>query len=225
MKQIARTINIGAFVVCLIFSLANCRPQDNTRNAGTEVRDNSASHTRPSPDAGLGSLNSNSQIEGNDQSMNNVSEQGTETQDFEGTARIVERRKENISPVILREVRAARHEKFDRIVFEFEGDMLPGYHIEYVDRPIQQCGSGETVKVAGVAWLEVRFHPSQAHNEAGIPTVKERARRINLSVLKEYQAICDFEADVEWVLGVASRNRYRVLELPGPTRLVIDIKQ
>jgi hypothetical protein len=29
---------------------------------------------------------------------------------------------------------------------------------------------------------------------------------------------------VEWVMGVSSPNKYRVLELKSPTRLVIDVK-
>jgi len=42
--------------------------------------------------------------------------------------------------------------------------------------------------------------------------------------VKELISTCDFEAEVEWVAGVASPNRYRVLELRNPTRLVVDIK-
>lgn len=144
--------------------------------------------------------------------------------DFEGTAGVVEKKRDGIAPVVLRDVRTARQEGFDRIVFEFEGGTLPGYHVEYVDKPVRQCGSGEAVPVAGDGWLRVRLSPSQAHTDSGSPTVKDRERRPDLTVLKELKVICDFEADVEWVLGLSSPNRYRVLELANPTRLVLDVK-
>jgi hypothetical protein len=125
--------------------------------------------------------------------------------------------------VVLREVRAASQEGFDRVVFEFEGNAVPGYRVGYVDPPAVQCGSGEAVEVAGAALLRVRLVPAQAHSEAGESTVRERERRLGLPVVQEMESVCDFEADVTWVLGLAARNRFRVQELTGPSRLVIDI--
>lgn len=146
------------------------------------------------------------------------------SQGFEGTAGAVEKRRPEVGSVVLRAVRLASHPGFDRVVFEFEGGQVPGYKIEYVDRPVRQCGSGDVVKVAGDGWLSVRLTPAQAHTEAGKPTITARNRRAGLPVLKEMKIICDFEADVEWILGMASPNRYRVLELGSPARLVVDIK-
>jgi hypothetical protein len=121
-------------------------------------------------------------------------------------------------------LRAARHDGFERVVFEFEEGRLPGYHIEYVDRPIRQCGSGDAVAVAGDGWLEVRFEPAYAHTEEGRPTITARSQRPNLPNLKQLELTCDFEAHVTWVLGVGSPNRYRVLELRDPARLVVDVR-
>jgi hypothetical protein len=145
--------------------------------------------------------------------------------DFEGTAGIVEKRRDGVAPALLRDVRTARHDGFDRVVFEFEGDTIPGYHVEYIDRPVRQCGSGEPVPVAGDGWLLVRTTPANAHTEAGQPTIRERKRNLDLPNLKEIELICDFEAEVSWVLGLASPNRFRVLELSNPSRLVVDVKQ
>ena len=141
------------------------------------------------------------------------------------TASIIDKRKPDLHPVTLRKIRAGRHAGFDRVVFEFGGGAVPGYHIEYVDRPVRACGSGDTVKVAGDGWLSVRLVPAQAHTDAGRPTVKYRERRLRFPILKELQSTCDFEGEVEWVLGVSSPNRYRVMELSDPARLVIDIKR
>jgi hypothetical protein len=151
-------------------------------------------------------------------------ESSAPAQEFKGTAGSTEKKRELGGVAILREVRSASHSGFDRVVFVFEGDSLPGHRVEYVDRPVRQCGSGRAVRVAGDGWLLIRLEPAQAHTEEGEPTVKQRERRLNYSNLKELKLICDFEAQVEWVLGLNSPNRYRVLELRNPARLVLDVQ-
>lgn len=142
------------------------------------------------------------------------------TESFQGTTEPTVKERAGAPVAVLREVRAAEQPGFDRVVFELDG--MPGYRIGYVDRPAQ-CGSGEPVEVAGEARLQVQLLPAQAHTEAGEPTVRERERHLDLPVLKELESICDFEADVTWVLGLASRRPYRVQELASPARLVVDI--
>lgn len=174
---------------------------------------------------GPSSVQSNANQAMNGANANRPTEPGdTSPDDFEGTAGITEKKKPAARVATLVDVRAARHEKFDRIVFEFAGSSLPGYHIEYVDRPVRNCGPGEVVPLAGDGYLLVRFQPAIAHTEAGEPTIKERERRPALTILKEMKLICDFEADVSWAMGLASPNRYRVVELSSPARLVVDIK-
>jgi hypothetical protein len=142
----------------------------------------------------------------------------------EWTAGVTEVPRGGARPATLRAVRTARNEGWDRVVFEFEGSSVPGYRLEYVDRPVRKCGSGDDTQVAGQGWLEVRITPAQAHTDAGQVTVAERERKLALPVLKELEQTCDFEGDVTWVLGVASPNRYRVSELAGPARLVVDVR-
>lgn len=142
---------------------------------------------------------------------------------FEGTAGITDKKPQSGETAILAAIRTGRHPDFDRIVFEFS-NALPGYHIEYIDKPVRSCGSGEVVPLAGDGWLEVRMMPSAAHTEMGEPTVSNRSLKVDLPIVKELRSTCDFEADVTWVAGVSSPNRYRVLELSDPSRLVIDIK-
>ncbi|CAN5584841.1 hypothetical protein BH24ACI2_BH24ACI2_09440 [soil metagenome] len=144
--------------------------------------------------------------------------------EFAGTAGITDKKNDIKSVAVLKEVRAARHGNYDRVVFEFEGAELPGYHIEYIDKPVRACGSGNVVPLEGDGWLEIRFYPAQAHDESGQPTIKNREQNPNFQIIKEMKSICDFEADVTWVLGVSSPNEYRVLELKNPTRLAVDIK-
>ena len=140
------------------------------------------------------------------------------------TNRAVARPREGGQPALLGGVRAARHEGFDRVVFEFEGARAPGHHVEYVDRPVRRCGSGEAARVAGDAWLRVSLTPARAHTEAGEATVERRELSFDFPALRELESICDFEAEVVWVLGVASANRFRVTELSSPARLVVDVR-
>lgn len=142
------------------------------------------------------------------------------TESFSGTTEATEKLRADAPVAVLREVRAAGQQGFDRVVFEL--DAMPGYRIGYVDQPVQ-CGSGEPVELAGAARLQVQLLPAQAHTEAGEPTVPPRERHLDLPVLKELESTCDFEADVTWVLGLASRRPYRVQELANPARLVVDV--
>lgn len=148
-----------------------------------------------------------------------------DTADFAGAAGVTEKKNANIKGVaIMSDVRTARHGDYDRIVFEFLGPDMPTYHIEYIDKPVRSCGSGDPVPLAGDGWLEVRFTDAQAHTPEGDATIKDRQRSPNLPILKDLKITCDFEAEVTWVAGVSSPNKYRVIELKNPTRLAVDIK-
>jgi hypothetical protein len=80
------------------------------------------------------------------------------------------------------------------------------------------------VSVTGAGRLVVRFQPARAHDERGNPTLVERDRTPALSGVKEMKLVCDFEGQVEWVIGVAAAGPYRVLETAGPGRLVLDVR-
>ena len=120
-------------------------------------------------------------------------------------------------------MRAARQENFDRIVFEFQGAEMPGYHLEYIDKPVRACGSGNVVPLKGDGWLQIRFTPANAHTEDGEATVKVREMAPDLPIVKELKSTCDFEAEVEWVAGV-SRPTISASETEKPDRLAVDIK-
>lgn len=156
----------------------------------------------------------------NEKTQTNTSEKA----DFAGTVGITQKKYEMKSVAVLKAVRTSQHEGFDRAVFEFEMAEMPGYHIEYIDKPAHQCGSGDAVNLKGDGWLEIRFYPANAHTEEGKPTVENREFAPHHKIIKELKLTCDFEADVTWVLGVASPNEYRILELKNPTRLAVDIK-
>jgi hypothetical protein len=138
------------------------------------------------------------------------------------TTAIVEQKRDG-TPSVLAAVRAAKGDGYDRVVFEFR-ERVPGYHLEYVGEPVLDCGAGDIKPVEGNARLEARFYPANAHTEQGQPTVAERELKPALPVVRELERTCDFEAVVTWVIGTTAPNRYSVLELADPPRLVIDIE-
>lgn len=149
--------------------------------------------------------------------------QPEDTKNREWTAGRVDVQRTSPKSLTLREVREGLNEGFDRVVFQFDGDQVPGYQLEYIDKPIIKCGSGEPTDIAGQAWLQVRLVPAQAH-EGGNVTVAQRERKPKLPLIEEMKLTCDFEGEVTWVLGVKHPNKYRIMELREPTRLVVDVQ-
>jgi hypothetical protein len=70
----------------------------------------------------------------------------------------------------------------------------------------------------------VSFQATNAHTEAGQPTTPRQIAGPG-GVIVQGQLSCDFEAQVEWAIGVKAKQRFKVTRLSSPTRLVIDIKQ
>lgn len=142
----------------------------------------------------------------------------------EWTAGIVEQDRPNVErPVTIVDIETGRHEDYDRVVFIFAAH-LPGYHLEYIDEPVRECGSGRPVEMAGDGWLEIAVSPARAHTDAGEATVGSRSRQLDLPVVRQLEVTCDFEGRFVTVLGVAAPNRYRVLTLDDPPRVVVDIR-
>ena len=150
---------------------------------------------------------------------------------FAGTLAPVQRMRSlppGVARPVLRHVETSTEASpgYDRVVFEFAGggDSVPGYRVEYTTKPVQRCGSGDPVSVAGTGRLIVRFEPAQAHDEHGSLAPAERHRTAGLPAVRELTLICDFEGQVAWVLGTAAPSEYRVSELTGPARLVLDVR-
>ncbi|MFW6204533.1 MAG: AMIN-like domain-containing (lipo)protein, partial [Actinomycetota bacterium] len=90
---------------------------------------------------------------------------------------------------------------YDRIALEFEG--LPGYRIGYQSRIIYD-GSGKTVDLDGSAFLQLVFHPAQAHDEAGDSTLESPPVDpvgVGYPALQAYVLNGDFEGYVSVALG------------------------
>ncbi len=113
-----------------------------------------------------------------------------------------------------------------RIVLRFRGAAVPSYHIGYTG-PVQQCGSGDSVHVAGTARLHVRLTPTDAHEfvgEAVVATITDRRRLLTGPLVRELVMVCDFEGQVEWVVGLTTKAAFRVLEDGAAGTLVVELE-
>jgi len=125
-------------------------------------------------------------------------------------------------PALLSALRVTKNASFDRLVFEFR-ERVPGYRIEYVNRPARDCESGQLRRVEGSGRLELQFFPAQAQAEGGEPVFRVRELKPALSVVRELKRTCDRNGVMTWVVGTNAVNRYRAYELPAPPRLVVQI--
>ena len=110
---------------------------------------------------------------------------------------------------LLRDVRLGVHAEeggWDRIVFEFAGDLPPG-SIAYVPSVVG-CGSGAPVTLRGGAVLAVRFDQTAAHTEAGQPTIRSATIQGPGETILEARQTCDFEGEVSWAVGLKGRQRF-----------------
>jgi hypothetical protein len=126
-------------------------------------------------------------------------------------------------PALQQALRVTKNDGFDRVVFEFR-ERVPGYRLEYVDKPARDCVTGEVRRIAGDARLAVRLSPAAAHTEDNEATVRERELKPALRIIREIERTCDFDDVVTWLVGTSAAQRYRAYELSTPPRLVLEIE-
>jgi len=128
---------------------------------------------------------------------------------------------------LLTAVRAARHEGYDRVVFEFR-NVAPGYDVRFVPKPVHADASGEEVPVDGGAVLLVRMEPALDAdlNEESAPRTylgPQRFTPADMAVVAELVRTGGFEAVLTWAVGVDEKRPFKVTRLESPARIVIDI--
>jgi len=123
-------------------------------------------------------------------------------------------------------MRVAHQTGFDRIVFEFAPQAgatthIPAYTVSrQASAKFIKDPSGLPVTMRGSAGLRIVFHgASGATSYSG-----SRDQIVNLPVVQEVEQLGDFEAVLSWGAGLSQASCIRTLELPNPTRLVIDVQ-
>ena len=98
--------------------------------------------------------------------------------------------------------------------------------MKYVERPITEDGSGKTVQVGGGAVLSVRMEAaSGADLSAGFRQTYTGPTRIAGSgpAVREAVRTGDFEAVLNWVVGVATKRPFRAYTSEG-NKLIVDVR-
>lgn len=131
---------------------------------------------------------------------------------------------------LLERVAVGRHEGYDRVVFQFR-NALPGYKVEYVQPPLKEDGSGNSVTIKGNAFLVVRMEPASGFDLStgeGVMIYKGPRRlegsAAGTSVVQELVRTGDFEAVLTWAIGLSDKVDFRVQTAASPLRLVVDLR-
>jgi hypothetical protein len=132
---------------------------------------------------------------------------------------------------LLERIALGRHEGYDRVVFQFRGNGLPGYRVEYVQPPLSEDGSGAPVTVNGNAFAVVRMEPASGFdlNTGEGVLVYKGPKRIEgadsgTSVVKEVVRTGDFESVLSWAVGLDDKVGFRVTTAASPARLIVDFR-
>ena len=156
---------------------------------------------------------------------------GTQTQGIDtmpgASTQPVSKPATNTQTALLTAVRAARHEGYDRIVFEF-ANTIPGYDVRYVQPPIRQDGSGAPVAVNGANLLRIRMENALDADltKPSAPRTYTGPQRFDPHTpeIAELVRAGGFEAVLTWVAGLRDRVDFRVTTLSSPPRLVVDVR-
>jgi hypothetical protein len=133
----------------------------------------------------------------------------------------------NDETALLTDVRAARHEGYDRVVFAFR-NVLPGYDVRYVSRPVRQDASGRIVPIAGSSVVRIRMeHALDADlGRASAPLTYTGPRRFTPGTpeVAELARTGGFEGVLTWVAGLRDPVDFRVTTAARPPRLIVDFR-
>jgi hypothetical protein len=118
------------------------------------------------------------------------------------------------------DIRVAHHNGYDRLVIGFPTtNAMPQYQLNrQTTAHFVRDASGQPVTLQGSAGIRLVFRNSDIVN--GSPS----DLKPNSPEIREVAQIGNFERVVSYGIGLATPACLRVLELSGPTRLVIDVQ-
>ncbi len=122
------------------------------------------------------------------------------------------------------DIRAGRHDGFDRVVFETGGTGAPGWDVRYVAQASSQ-GSGDPVEVSGEAVLQVTvtgagypFDTGQEEYPVGSPVAAPDTATVTEVVFDG-----TFEGQSVAFVGTSAQAPFRVYLLEDPARVVVEV--
>jgi hypothetical protein len=127
-------------------------------------------------------------------------------------------------------VRAASHDRYDRVVFDVNGLAHLGYLVRYVPL-VHADPSDKPIHVAGAAALQVTIQApdfsESGHQPGRTPWQLGQRLAGGQPTLREVRFAGSFEHVTTFALGVGSKRPFRVLVLPDSgnhvTHVVVDV--
>jgi hypothetical protein len=120
-------------------------------------------------------------------------------------------------------IRAGRHDCYDRLVFDFRGT-TQGHHVTYVDE-VTEDGSGRPVPLRGAGKLQITVGGPAYDQDGNLTyTFANRAELLNVTGYQTFRQVAwagSFEGTTTVGLGVRARLPFRVLTLPN--RIIVDV--
>lgn len=125
------------------------------------------------------------------------------------------------------DVRLARQDGFDRVVFELDGpgDAQPGWDAGYTDDP-RTAGEGAAVDLPGSATLEVILRGTGYPFDTGVtPFDGPRPLSSDTELVTAVSHYGTFEGQDDAFIGVTERLPFRVYRLDSPRRVVVEVRR
>ncbi len=120
-------------------------------------------------------------------------------------------------------IRIARHDTFDRVVFDLSGTGTPGWRVEYVDAALDD-GSGLPVDVHGDHVLQVRISGTGIPADTGVDEFSGGPLTFDGDGVEQVVYRYTFEGYATAFIGTDDRTPFRVFTLTDPTRVVVDVE-
>ena len=126
------------------------------------------------------------------------------------------------------DVRVGAHPGFTRVVWEMDGNLgTPLYIVAYEPGPFENM-AGPVAAPAGNAFLKVIFTPGIRWDLTDPGNIirtylGSELITVNSGSVREVMFLEDFEANMEWIIGLTGQKPFHAFTMENPTRLVIDI--
>jgi len=126
------------------------------------------------------------------------------------------------------DVLTGKHPGFTRVVWETDGDLgTPMYMVGYANPPFVIIG-GFTIPVNGSAFIHVILFPAMRYDITDpsnifLTYLGSETITVHQGSVQQVVFVEDFEANMEWVIGLTGQKPFNVFTMENPTRLVIDI--
>jgi hypothetical protein len=122
------------------------------------------------------------------------------------------------------DIRIGRHDGFDRVVFEADGEGTPGWDVRYVESA-QSQGSGADIDVEGGAVLQVTINGVGYPDDTGVEEYSgpDRLAVADTEVVTEVVWDSTFEGTSVAFVGATEELPFRVYLLEDPVRVVLEV--